>query len=156
TNRGPEPAPIDVLPTVWFRNTWSWHTHQPRPSLARAGAPNAIALREPKYGARYVHFAAVRLEPDTTDVAAVGLKPDTTDGAAVRAQIQANRTIEPDLLFTENDTNAERLYGVPNASPYVKDAFHRYVVDGDATAVNPAGMGTKACARYALTIASGE
>jgi len=63
-----------------------------------------------------------------------------------------SRTIDPVLLFTENDTNAERLYLSANPSPYVKDAFHRYVVDGDRAAVNPAERGTKACARYALTI----
>jgi len=62
---------------------------------------------------------------------------------------------EPELLFTENDTNAEELFGVPNATPYVKDAFHRYVVDGQMDAVNPAGRGTKAAALYRLTIPPG-
>ena len=121
TNRGPEAASIDVLPTVWFRNTWAWHPELPRPSLARAGASTTFALREPKYGSRYVHF----------------------DGA-------------PSLLFTENDTNAERLYGSPNPSPYVKDAFHRFIVGGETGAVNPSEHGTKACAHYALTVAPGE
>src|SRR5438874_2000460 len=121
TNRGSEAASIDVLPTIWFRNTWSWHPDLPKPSLARAGAAPVVALHEPKYGARYVHF----------------------DGDAP-------------LLFTENDTNAERLYGTGNPTPYVKDAFHRFVVDGEKTAVNPAERGTKACARYALMIPAGE
>ena len=129
TNRGPQASAIDVLPTVWFRNTWAWHPDLPKPSLARAGAANAIALREPKYGARYVHFDEV--------AASVG------------------RTVGPALLFTENDTNSDRLYGVANASPFVKDSFHRCVVDGDAAAVNPAERGTKACARYALVIPPG-
>src|SRR5262249_46481147 len=131
TNRGPEPAPIDVLPTVWFRNTWSWHPDLPKPVLARAGGTNTIGLREPKYGARWLHFDEVRLKPDAT-------------------------TVVPQLLFTENDTHAERLYGAPNATPYVKDAFHRCVVDGDRAAVNPDETGTKACARYALMVAPGE
>ena len=121
TNRGPQAASLDVLPTVWFRNTWAWHPGLPKPSLARVGASNAIELREPKYGRRYVHF----------------------DG-------------HPSLLFTENDTNAERLHGSPNPTPYVKDAFHRSVVDGDESAVNPSQHGTKACAHYSLTIPSGE
>jgi hypothetical protein len=131
TNRGPEAAAIDVLPTVWFRNTWAWHPQSPKPSLARASA-SAIGLCEPKYGARYVHFDTVGLNPDT------------------------GTTVDPVLLFTENDTNTERLYGTANASPYVKDAFHRYVVNGDLGAVNPAEHGTKACARYALTVAPRE
>jgi hypothetical protein len=122
TNRGPEAALIEVLPTIWFRNTWSWHPDLPKPSLARAGdASTAVALRELKYGTRYLHFDR-----------------------------------DAPLLFTENDTNAERLYGTGNPTPYVKDAFHRFVVDGDQAAVNPAERGTKACARYALTIPAGE
>jgi len=121
TNRGPQAASIDVLPTIWFRNTWSWHPDLPRPSLARGGTGPVVGLREPKYGTRYLHY----------------------DGDAP-------------LLFTENDTNSERLYGTGNPTPYVKDAFHRFVVDGQQTAVNPAEHGTKACARYALTIPAGE
>ncbi len=62
---------------------------------------------------------------------------------------------EPELLFTENETNAQRLWGQPNASPYVKDAFHAYVVGGDAGAVNPARTGTKAAAHYALDVPAG-
>src|SRR5207249_1216855 len=93
TNRGPEAASIDVLPTVWFRNTWAWHPDLPRPSLARAGAANVVALREPKYGVRYVHYDTVRLKPDTT------------------YEVNATYRVEPSLLFTDNDTNAERLYG---------------------------------------------
>jgi hypothetical protein len=60
------------------------------------------------------------------------------------------------LLFTENDTNLQRLFGAPNASPYVKDGINDYVVNGASGAVNPARTGTKAAARYALTLAPGE
>jgi len=116
TNHADEAASIDVLPTVWFRNTWTWQPDTPRPSLARATA-QAIELREPKYGVRFVHFDA-----------------------------------NPALLFTGNDTNAERLYGAGNGSPYVKDAFHRFLVDRDAAAIDPAERGTKACAHYGVTI----
>ncbi|HMF95555.1 MAG TPA: hypothetical protein VKE96_14740, partial [Vicinamibacterales bacterium] len=146
TNRGPEPAPIDVLPTVWFRNTWSWHPDLPKPSLARAGGTNTIALCEPKYGARWLHFDEVCLRPDATSYA---------DGETAVVS-GFGRTAVPQLLFTENDTNVERLYGVPNTTPYVKDALHRCIVDGDGAAVNPGETGTKACARYALILAPGE
>ena len=60
------------------------------------------------------------------------------------------------LLFTENETNNERLYGVPSPTPYVKDAFHAYVVNGKREAVNPGATGTKAAARYSRTINAGE
>ena len=59
------------------------------------------------------------------------------------------------LLFTENETNRQRLWGEPNASPYVKDAFHRWLIDGDAAAVNPAATGTKAAAVWALDVPAG-
>ena len=62
---------------------------------------------------------------------------------------------KPELLFTENETNVERLFGAKNASLYVKDAFHRYLVNGDRNAVNPAQTGTKAAAHYATEIAPG-
>ena len=61
-----------------------------------------------------------------------------------------------ELLFTENETNTERLFGVPSPTPYVKDAFHAYVVNGKREAVNPAATGTKAAARYSRTIDAGE
>ncbi len=61
-----------------------------------------------------------------------------------------------DVLFTENETNAARLWGAPNASQFVKDAFHRYVIDGDLAAVNPDGTGTKVAARHTLAVAAGE
>src|SRR5204863_6524734 len=60
------------------------------------------------------------------------------------------------FLFTDNETNHQRLFGSPNPHPYVKDAFHRLVVEGDRTAVNPSERGTKAAAWYALNLAPGE
>ncbi len=62
---------------------------------------------------------------------------------------------KPDLLFTENESNLQRLWGQPNASPWVKDAFHQYVVDGNSEAVNPAKTGTKAAAHYILDVPAG-
>ncbi len=117
-NRGPEAAELDLLPTIWFRNTWSWDGSA-RPSLA-AAPQGPIVLDEPTYGRRYLHCA-----------------PGS------------------ELLFTENDTNTERIFGVPNALPYVKDAFHRYVVEGRKDAVNPARRGTKAAARQRGMIPAG-
>ncbi len=127
-NRGPEAAPLEVLPTLWFRNTWSWgragENHPPRPVL-RADAAGGIA-------AEHAQLGRFRL--------AVAPGPG---GEA------------PELLFTENETNQERLFGVPNPTPYVKDAFHAYVVDGRPDAVNPARAGTKSAARYRLEIPAG-
>ncbi len=122
-NRGPEAATLDVLPTVWFRNTWSWGTDARKPRLRRANAPEgvrAVGLQHAYYGARTFY----------------------AEGA-------------PELLFTENETNARRLFGVPNESPFVKDAFHEYVVHGVTEAVNPDGFGTKAAARYRIEVPAG-
>ena len=122
SNRGPEAARLDLLPTVWFRNTWSWDGTTDRPSAAIApGESRCIALTAPPYGSRWLHCEGT-----------------------------------PELLFTENETNAERLYASPNASPFTKDAFHRYIVDGDRAAANPSKAGTKAAAHYALNIAAGR
>jgi mannosylglycerate hydrolase MGH1-like protein/glycosyl hydrolase family 63 len=120
TNRGPDEATLHLLPTLWFRNTWSWDRDRPRPRLSRAGNAAVLAECQEMEG------------PHRLDC----------EGA-------------PELLFTENDTNAERLYGTPSASPYVKDAFHAYVIHGHREAVNPAGEGTKAAAYYQLRLAPG-
>ncbi|MGH7507002.1 MAG: MGH1-like glycoside hydrolase domain-containing protein, partial [Longimicrobiales bacterium] len=126
-NLGPETVPLHVLPTLWFRNTWSWgYPAGPmgdtptRPRMA-ALRPNAVAAEHPAAG-RYTLYV---------------------EGGGV-------------LLFTENETNAERLFGAPNATPYVKDAFHRYLIAGDSAAVNPVQEGTKVCCHYALALRSGE
>jgi hypothetical protein len=117
-NRGPEAAPLHVLPTLWFRNTWSWGDDDPRPMLREAGG--AVVASHPELG-------------DCT------LSCESA----------------PELLFTENESNAHRLWGQPNATPYVKDAFHRYVISGDREAVNPGKTGTKAAAHYALDVPAG-
>jgi len=118
-NRGPEAAEIDVLPTLWFRNTWSWGDGADKPRMtARAGA---IHTEHPTQGRRYLYAPA---------------------GA--------------ELLFTDNETNGERLWGVANENPYVKDAFHRYVVEGRIDAVNPEMTGTKATARVRLRVGPGQ
>jgi hypothetical protein len=123
TNRGPEAATLHVLPTLWFRNTWSWGGNPPRPALRRAAAGSAsvIAASHAELGERFL----------------------ACDGAAT-------------LLFTENETNVERLFRSPNRTPYVKDGINEYLVHGRREAVNPAQTGTKAAAHYPLTIGAGE
>jgi hypothetical protein len=121
-NRGPEPATLHVLPTIWFRNAWSWRGDLPRPVLRHdAGAgEGVIAASHPELGERFL----------------------LAEGAA-------------EVLFTENETNTERLVGTPNSTPYVKDGIHDYIVHGRREAVNPERRGTKASAHYTLTVAPG-
>ena len=118
-NRGPEAARLRVLPTLWFRNTWSWGDDDRKPALRKAG-PAAIQTSHDELGEYRLYC----------------------DG-------------EPELLFTENESNAHRLSGQPNGSPYVKDAFHQYVISGRSDAVNPAKTGTKAAAHYVLEVPGG-
>ena len=116
SNRGPEAAKIDVLPTLWFRNTWTWWPGTPKPSLKQVAGPNGvqtIAASHAELGERYLYC-----EGDIP------------------------------LLFTENETNNERIFGTPNASPYVKDGINNYVVHGNHNAVNPEKTGTKSAAHY--------
>lgn len=112
-NRGPAPAEIHAIPLLWFRNTWSWGDEGAERPRLQAIAPPA--------GAGW----AVEAEHPM-------LGTYYLYGAA-----------NADLLFTENETNAERIFATPNPGPYVKDAFHRYIVDGETAAVNPAGCGTR-------------
>ncbi len=118
-NRGPQDAEIHVLPTVWFRNTWSWGRGAPKPGM-RAACANSVELDEPQYGKRLMVFEG-----------------------------------SPELLFTENETNTQRLYGYDNGSRYAKDAFHEYVVHGNREAVNSRATGTKAAGYYRLNIPAG-
>jgi hypothetical protein len=128
SNRGPDPATLHVLPTLWFRNTWSWgrsgEKYGPKPSLALDG--NRV---------RATHWSLGDFEL-TADRASTG--------------------VEAQWLFTENETNVERLFGAPNALPYVKDAFHAYVIEGRHDRVNPAMTGTKAAAYYVLALGAGD
>jgi hypothetical protein len=123
-NRGPDAAPLHLLPTLWFRNTWSSLPETTRPALRPIDAPAGSAA---------VQANCERLG-DMYWYAAGG----------------------PELLFTHNESNEEVLYGRPNATPYVKDSFHRAIVDGKSGAVNPELTGTKAAAHYTLTIPAGE
>jgi hypothetical protein len=123
-NRGPEPAALDVLPTLWFRNEWSWLRQGDRPGLQQVSSAPArcvVKASDPKLGERYLYC-----EGDVP------------------------------LLFTENETNTLRIFGVPNRSPYVKDSINDYIVHGQQQTVNPAKTGTKVAAHYHLTLDPGE
>lgn len=119
-NNGPEMATLHLLPTLWFRNTWSWHdgTDQ-RPALWSSPAPGgarwSVEAEHPTLGTYYLYGRQ-----------------------------------KAELLFTENESNAERLWGQPNVTPYVKDAFHRRLIQNDASAVSPHATGTKAAAWHVL------
>jgi hypothetical protein len=122
TNRGSETQTLHLLPTLWFRNTWSWGISKEKPVLkVNSTHSNTIQILHPELSARCLYC----------------------DGT-------------PNLLFTENETNFERLYEVQNASPYVKDGINNYLVNGQIDAINPSQIGTKASAHYTLSIAAHE
>jgi hypothetical protein len=146
-NRGPEAAEIHVLPTLWFRNRWSWGRDNPRPSLqAVSGGSAVVRAIESDLGERYLYCDA-------------GSAPatNTTTGPAVGEGANRNTrgACAPELLFTENETNSKRLFDGQNRTPFVKDAIDNFVVQGRTDAVNPAKTGTKAAAHYRLTVPSG-
>ncbi|KAJ5784638.1 uncharacterized protein N7503_009850 [Penicillium pulvis] len=126
-NRGPDPAPLHIVPQVWFRNTWSWgYEKQGEKPVIKEEGPRVAKSSHHKLGERYACFA-----------------PSPPVGSG-------DEDIQPELLFTENETNNEKLWGTKNDQPYVKDAFHRYIVDDEKDAVNPAKEGTKLAAWYAF------
>ncbi|MGD0388169.1 MAG: glucosidase [Tepidisphaeraceae bacterium] len=125
-NRGTEPATIHLLPTLWARNSWIW------------GCLHEGCEIKP-------HIA--KSGPGSVDV-------DHESLGKFRL-VAEPRGEQPQMLFTENETNARRLFDAPNAARFVKDAFHRYVVNGETDAVNPAGVGTKAAMRYAIDLSGG-
>lgn len=119
-NRGTEPAPLHIVPHVWFRNTWAWgYKNAGKKPTIRQVAPLAAQTWHPKLGERFVQLAP-----------SPGTGPSGED-------------VQPEMIFTENDTNFEALYGARNTQSYVKDAFHRYVVKGEKGAINPDHRGTK-------------
>ncbi|HEY1908964.1 MAG TPA: glucosidase, partial [Myxococcaceae bacterium] len=124
SNRGPEAAHLHLLPTLWFRNTWSWGAGDPKPRLEAMRDANGRAV-----GVRTEH--------------------------PVEGSFTLRTDAEAEWLFTENETNTERLWGAPNASPWVKDAFHARVIEGRTERVNPEQVGTKSAAWIQLTVLPG-
>ena len=123
-NRGAEPASLHILPTLWFRNTWSWSEGAVRPILLKVE----------------------------------GVKGVSTVGASYRELGERFLYCEGDvpLLFTENETNSERIFGTPNRTPYVKDSINNYVVHKKSAEVNPEARGTKVSAHYRVTVGPGR
>jgi hypothetical protein len=130
TNRGPDAAPIHIAPTLWFRNRWSWDPSAPRPLLSQANTPGDAT------------FGLIAAQCPMSGHN--WLYCNRSDG-------------EPQLLFTDNETNTFRLFGCtpPPNSRYFKDAFHERIMHGNTEVVNPQSTGTKAAAWYQSTVAPG-
>ena len=130
-NRGPEPAELHILPTLWFRNQWAWGRDNPRPLLGtiKHDVPCLSAL-DRDLGERYLYCGS--------------------------ASADGNGAGRPQLLFTENETNAKRLFNTENRTPFVKDGINNFIVHGQQNAVNPDKTGTKAAVHYRLMVAAGK
>jgi len=126
-NRGPDEAEIHLLPTLWFRNSWSWGcTHEGctlKPRLKRQTATSVISDHESLQRFRF-------------------------DAGLLNGEA-------PEFLFTDNETNVKRVFGAENPTQYVKDAFHEYVIGGKTDAVSPKGFGTKVAAVYKVKVPAG-
>src|SRR3984957_7909313 len=123
-NRGPEAATLHVLPSLWFRNTWSWGQDDRRPTLRKTVGPEncrCVEVQHWQYGKRWLLCAG-----------------------------------QPQLLFTENETNYERVFSGKSSTPFVKDAFHEYLIQKNQNAINPQQTGTKMAAYYPLTLGPGD
>lgn len=128
-NRGPEISRLHVLPTLWFRNTWSWKTRE-----------------DP----------TVETKPQLRKMPEGFIQCDHSTLGRFRLEVESRGGEAPVMLFTDNETNRERLYQAANPSPYVKDAFHEWVVRGRREAVNPQLIGTKAAVHEVWSLAPGE
>ncbi len=121
-NRGKEAAELQLLPTLWFRNTWSWEEGNIKPQLTLESKQSSIIKAEsPVFGEMYLFCNG-----------------------------------NPALLFTENETNNQRIFGTPNAIPYVKDGINNFIVHGEQSAVNPQCYGTKVVGQYRLKVNGGS
>jgi hypothetical protein len=123
-NRGPEEASLDLLPTIWFRNTWTWWPEFAKPGLRQIEGPGGVRI-----------IAAAHAELGNRFLYCEGDVP---------------------LLFTENETNNQRIFGTANSSPYVKDGINNRIVSREEKATNPEQVGTKASAHYSLKIGAGK
>ena len=126
-NRGPETKALHLLPTLWFRNTWSWNGTQEKPYLK-------LAQFEPNFRTIQAYHPVLK-----------------------ERWLYCDRTsANSEVLFTDNETNLKQLFNTSNNSPYVKDGINNYVVNGEKTSVNPQQVGTKASVYYLLEIPPGE
>jgi hypothetical protein len=132
-NRGPEAAPIHVLPTLWFRNTWSWADSGAKPVMTKVeGTGNSVVQ---------AHINDTLLDQYIKDYY---FYCDNEQPGVVP------------LLFTENETNNQRIFGTSNTNPYVKDGINNTIVNGQKDAINPGSVGTKVAPHYVFTIEAGE
>ncbi len=139
-NRCSEPALLHLIPQLWFRNTWAWTV--PR------GTEPSISLRNANKINDHICLIADRSElGDLKGVLMSYRLPQTYLYAAGNCE----------LLFTDNETNIQRVYGTPHpdAKRFTKDAFHRYLIEGE-TCLNPEQAGTKAGLHYKQTIPAGK
>jgi len=130
-NRGPDPAPLHIIPHVWFRNTWAWGREKPenKPNVRALGETTATT-KHPRLGERYF-----QVSPSPA--------------------VEGEDDVMPEFLFTDNDTNYKGLGWGENKTKYVKDAFHRYIINQENGAVNPDKTGTKCGAWYAFNQGEG-
>jgi hypothetical protein len=126
-NRGPDRAMLELLPTLWARNSWIWG-----------------CLHE-----------GCEIKPYIGKVGAGCVDIDHVSLGKFR-MVAEQRGQHPEMLFTENETNNQRLFNAPNPTRYVKDAFHRFIIHGEKDAINPKNIGTKVAFRYTLNLAPGE
>lgn len=158
TNRSPDRhAKLHVLPQLWFRNTWSWGMAHDAYQPAEGGPDKPQLRAEPPSGSGSDSVQRVRVRHDHFDSEFVWLAAGGTLGSGDGRDNENNGSISPpELWFTDNETNKMRLYGKDrNATPYVKDAFHRKLVNGEHGAVNPERIGTKAAAMYKVDLPPG-
>ncbi len=163
TNHGPEAAPLHLLPTLWFRNTWAWGYDDYRPALSVAGATNhAEAATAPTPAASSAAPAPADAPAPTADAPAPADRSPGVPGIRVSHRDLPDLTLhcdgQPlDLLFCDNETNTPRLFQAPPRPgvAYFKDGFHEYLTQHNAAAVCPNRTGTKAAAYYPVIIESG-
>ena len=140
TNHGPHPAPLHVLPTLWFRNTWSWdRTRQPQPVIRREQGPRGTLCLLADDG-------DLPADPHIPTIHRLGQRWLIAPAAAGAGP-----------LFTDNETNGPVVYGPDQTSrsPFTKDAFHRLLCAGEAAACNPAEEGTKAAIDFQMLVPAG-
>jgi hypothetical protein len=132
-NRGPDAAPLHILPTLWCRNLWRWQKpfEGDAPADHPSRVPSICAVRENVIRVDHPFLGSYHLFADESHV-------------------------KPELLFCDNETNSERLFGSPNVSRWPKDSFHSRIIDLHMDAVNPDHLGTKSAAWYVLHIPAGE
>jgi hypothetical protein len=129
SNRGPEAAALHLLPTLWFRNTWSWADGGNKPILERVEQDGQSIL--------HAHHTDAMFQEWIQDY-----------------YLYCEENVP--LLFTENETNNSRLFSIPNTSPYVKDGINNYLVHGEQDAINAVQIGTKAAPHYQLRVGAAE